>query len=76
MEYVKISCHAPNLSPARMMRGHQDPSAAKRLLHLEEEETEPQYDTAYIHPNVACPPLIGRLPMISLAHPGVGKDLA
>jgi hypothetical protein len=57
-------------------RGHQDPSAAKHLLHLEEEDPEPQKGAAYIHPSVVCPCLTGRLPMISLIRPGVGYDLA
>ena len=63
-------------SPARMHTEHQDPSAAKRLLHLEEEDPKPQKGAAYIHPSVVCPCLTGRLPMISLTRPGVGYDLA
>lgn len=35
-------------SPARTHTGHQDPSAAKCLFHLEEEDKEPQKGTAYI----------------------------
>lgn len=35
-------CRAPKVSPARTTRGHQDPSAAKRLLHLEEERASPR----------------------------------
>ena len=34
-------------SPARTHKEHQDPSAAKRLLHLEEEEPEPQKGNAW-----------------------------
>ena len=40
-------------SPARTHTEHQDPSAAKRLFHLEEEDPEPQKGAAYIHPSVA-----------------------
>ena len=64
------------VSPARTHTEHQDPSAAKRLLHLEEEDPKPQKGAAYIHPSVVCPCLTGRLPMISLTRPGVGYDLA
>jgi hypothetical protein len=49
---------------------------SKALLHLGEEDAEPQKGTAYIHPSMACPSLTGRLPTISLTSPRVGCDLA